>query len=56
MIKTNDGERCSNSTVERGATQWPEMSFIVSGGELRQAYREGQEDQLLKKYNLLINK
>lgn len=29
-------------TVERAATQWPEMSFMVNG-ELRQAYSEGLE-------------
>lgn len=27
----DENKRCNNSTVERGATQWPEMSFMVSG-------------------------
>jgi Tn3 transposase DDE domain len=36
----------SNSTKAKIVINWPELSSTESGGELRQRYHEGQEDQL----------
>jgi len=45
MTKRSAGGLSSNSIGERNAIDWHERSSMESG-ELRQRYREGQEDQL----------